>query len=306
MNFLMIGLLILCFISLYLFAIMPRMLHRPDKSSFEGWLYAHRGLFDNSSQAPENSLPAFRKAVENGFGIELDVQLTKDKVPVVFHDFHLQRACAKEGKVEEYLYEELREFTLFSSKEHIPTLAEALAVIDGKVPIIVELKIEWSDYSLCPIVDKQLCQYGGVYAIESFNPIGLLWYRINHKEIVRGQLADHFRKEGTAKGPFYFLLHYLTLNFITKPDFIAYNHKYAKNLSRQICRYLYGAAAAGWTIKSQEELEKARESFDWFIFDGFIPIGKNKGKDITKYRKSREEDTYAGEYKCAETEQTTA
>lgn len=271
MIFLMIGFIILILTALYLFAIMPRMVNRPDKSPFSGGFFAHRGLFDNETEAPENSLPAFQKAVESGFGIELDVQLTKDKVPVVFHDFTLKRACGADGKVEQYTYEELQQFTLFESEEHIPTLAEALHIVDGRVPLIVELKIEWTDYSVCPAADKLLGCYGGDYAVESFNPLGLLWYRRNRKQIMRGQLADHFRKEGTAKGPFYFLLHYLVLNFLTKPDFIAYNHKYSKNMSRQICRYVFGATAAGWTIKNEEQLKTAKENFDWFIFDGFVP-----------------------------------
>ena len=214
---------------------------------------------------------AFARAAERGFGIEMDIQLTKDKVPVVFHDFTLKRACRTSGKVIDYTYDELKKLELFRSQEHIPTFEEALAVVDGRVPIIVELKIEWSDYRVCRIADSILRNYKGDYAIESFNPLALLWFRKNHKEVVRGQLSDHFRKEGTATVPFYFLLHYLTLNFLTKPDFIAYNHKYSKNMSRQICRYLYGASAAGWTIKSEEQLKKAKENFDWFIFDGFIP-----------------------------------
>lgn len=271
MNFLVIGLIFLILIILYFFAIMPRMLNRPDKTPFQGGIFAHRGLFDNETDAPENSLAAFQKAVDAGFGIELDVQLSKDKVPVVFHDFTLERACRTSGKVADFTYEELKKLELFQSREHMPTLEEALEVIDGKVPIIVEFKIEWGDYSVCRIADRILRRYKGNYAIESFNPLGLLWYRKNHKEIIRGQLSDHFRKEGSAKVPFYFLLHYLTLNFLTKPDFIAYNHKYFRNMSRQICRYVYGATAAGWTIKNEEQLKKAKENFDWIIFDGFVP-----------------------------------
>ncbi|MBQ6887906.1 MAG: glycerophosphodiester phosphodiesterase [Lachnospiraceae bacterium] len=277
MIFLWIGFIVLFLVAVYLYAIMPRMIKRPDRTPFEGKLYAHRGLFDNETDAPENSLPAFAKAAENGFGIEMDIQLTKDKIPVVFHDFTLRRACRTSGKVIDYTYEELKNLELFRSQEHIPTLEEALEVIGGRVPIIVELKIEWRDYRVCRIADEILRKYKGAYAIESFNPLALLWYRKNHKEVVRGQLADHFRKEGTANVPFYFLLHYLTLNFLTKPDFIAYNHKYSKNMSRQICRYLFGAAAAGWTIKNEEQLKAAKENFDWFIFDGFIPKERSAG-----------------------------
>lgn len=276
MSYLIIGLCFFILILMYLWAIMPRMLCRPDKTPFEGGYFAHRGLFDNETEAPENSLPAFRKAVEAGFGIEMDVQLTKDKVPVIFHDFTLDRACGTSGRVEHYTYEELKQLRLFQSNEHIPTFEEVLSVVDGKVPIIVELKIEWMDCSLCPVADKVLQEYKGDYAIESFNPLGLFWYRRKRKEVVRGQLADHFRKEGTARGIFYFLLHYMTLNFLTRPDFIAYNHKYPKNMSRQLCRYLFGATAAGWTIKSEEQLKKARDNFDWFIFDGFVPAKRDR------------------------------
>ncbi len=271
MNFLIIGFIFLTLIFIYFLAIMPRMTHRPDKTAFQGGIFAHRGLFDNETDAPENSLPAFQRAVDAGFGIELDVQLTKDKIPVVFHDFTLKRACRTSGKVADYTYEELKKLELFHSQEHMPTLEEALAVIDGKVPIIVEFKIEWNDSSVCRIADRILRLYKGDYVIESFNPLGLMWYRRHHKDVIRGQLSDHFRKEGTAHVPFYFLLHYLVLNFLTKPDFIAYNHKYSKNMSRQICRYVYGATAVGWTIKNEEQFQTAKENFDWIIFDGFVP-----------------------------------
>ena len=90
---------------LYFLMIMPRMAHKPDTACFKEWLYAHRGLHDNATQAPENSMAAFRKAVDAGFGIELDIQLTKDKIPVVFHDFTLKRVCGGEGKICDYTYE---------------------------------------------------------------------------------------------------------------------------------------------------------------------------------------------------------
>lgn len=83
---------------LYFLMIMPRMLHKPDTAPFKEWLYAHRGLHDNATEAPENSMAAFRKAVDAGFGIELDIQLTKDRIPVVFHDFTLKESAAAKEK----------------------------------------------------------------------------------------------------------------------------------------------------------------------------------------------------------------
>lgn len=257
---------------LYLMMIMPRMLQKADVKPFAGVLYAHRGLHDNESPAPENSMTAFAKAAEAGFGIELDVQLTKDWVPVVFHDYKLERVCGVEGKVYDYTYEELQQFHLCKSQEKIPRFEEVLKLVDGKVPLIVELKIENIDASLCPVVDKLLQNYKGAYCIESFNPLGVLWYRRNRPEIMRGQLADAFHSSGELKGLLYFMLENLLFNFLTRPDFVAYNHKNANKLSRRLCRGLYRNTAVAWTIKSEEELEQAREHFDMFIFDSFIPV----------------------------------
>ncbi|NLL77750.1 MAG: glycerophosphodiester phosphodiesterase [Clostridiales bacterium] len=256
---------------LYLLAIMPRMYHRPDKTSFLGVLYAHRGLHDNEGDAPENSLKALKKAIDAGFGVELDVQLTKDKVPVVFHDFTLKRVCNVEGKVSDYTYEELQQFRLYNSEEKIPAFEEFLKLADGKVPLIVELKIEWTDVSVCKLADELLSKYKGVYCIESFNPLGLIWYKRHRNDVMRGQLSDVFKKEEGLKGPLYFALEHLLLNCVTKPDFIAYNHKYHRMPSRQICRKLYRNLAVAWTIKTQQQLDDRRKDFDLFIFDSFVP-----------------------------------
>lgn len=261
---------------LYLLAIMPRLGHKKEKEKLMHVHYAHRGLHDNSGNAPENSMAAFKKAVEAGYGIELDVQVTKDKVPVVFHDFTLNRACGKEGKVFDYTWEELKGFKLFGSEETIPRFADVLALVKGKVPLIVELKVEWLEIYVCTEADALLREYKGPYCIESFNPMALLWYRRYHNDVIRGQLADGFTKTGEFKGMLYVVLQNLMLNWITKPDFVAYNHKYAENLSRRLCRRLYGNLAVAWTIKSQEEMEKATPQFDLFIFDSFIPMKKQQ------------------------------
>lgn len=272
-----IGIIVICILILavlYLLMIMPRVAEKPDTAPFTRWLYAHRGLHDNWTDAPENSLRAFQKAVEAGFGIEMDIQMTKDHVPVVFHDFTLKRICNADGKIADYTFEELRQFHLCDSDQKIPKFEDVLKLVDGKVPLIVELKIEALDTSICPAGDKLLSAYKGMYCIESFNPLGVFWYRRHRKEIVRGQLSDAFLKEGEYRGVLYFLLQNLVFNFLTKPDFIAYHHKYPEILSRRICRGLYHNTAAAWTIKSQKELDAARKNFDIFIFDSFMPADR--------------------------------
>lgn len=257
--------------ALYLLMIMPRMMHKADAAPFKKVLYAHRGLHDNETEAPENSMAAFQKAVEGGYGIELDIQLTKDKIPVVFHDFTLNRICGGEGKVCDYTYEELQKFTLCSSGQRIPRFEDVLKLVDGKVPLIVEFKIEATDLSLCPIADRLLRAYQGTWCMESFNPLGVFWYRRNHPQVMRGQLSEGFRRNKENRGILYFLLENLLFNFLTKPDFVAFNHNHADMLSRQICHILYHNTAAAWTIKSEEELVRARKNFDLFIFDSFLP-----------------------------------
>ena len=256
---------------LYFTAIMPRMINRPDTSLFKKKHFAHRGLHDNAGEAPENSMAAFSKAVEAGYGMELDVHVTKDGIPVIFHDFKLERICGAEGIIEDYTYEELQQFTLCSSEEKIPKLEELLSMVRGRVPLIIEIKSEKADVSECAIIDRMLRGYEGEYCIESFNPMVLLWFRINHNNVVRGQLASNFRIDGENRSGLYFFLTHLMLNFVTKPDFIAYNHRFREEPGRRICKKLYRKPAAAWTVKNSLELNEIKDEFDVFIFEGFEP-----------------------------------
>jgi len=261
---------------LYLLAIMPKLSRNPSAGRFDGWLYAHRGLHNNDTDAPENSLKAFALAVEHGYGIELDVQLTKDLIPVVVHDNHLKRSCGADVKVMELTLKELRNYKLFQSEEVIPTFKEVLELIDGRVPLIIELKIPWSAGQLCERVSALLKNYKGLYCVESFNPFGLIWYKKHEPTVIRGQLSTDFIKEKAEGDKLqYFLLKHLLLNFIAKPDFIAYHHVYKTGLSFSICRLLYRVKTVAWTIQSQEDLENCRRYYELFIFDSFIPADQS-------------------------------
>ncbi|MDE5931166.1 MAG: glycerophosphodiester phosphodiesterase [Lachnospiraceae bacterium] len=265
---------IICIVALfllYMFLIMPRIFGKPERFPYFGVYYAHRGLHDNKTSAPENSMAAFRKAVESGYGIELDVQLTKDGIPVIFHDFTLERMCGVQGKVEAFTLEELRKLSLLQTEERIPTLQEFLEMVKGRVPLIIELKIEWTDLALCPVVQKLLAGYKGVYCIESFNPLALLWYRRHHREVMRGQLSTNFRHDGNYKSVLHFFLTHLLMNWATSPDFIAYNCQFKEEPGRRICRKLYKNLAVAWTVKNQKQLDSLEKDFDLFIFDSFIP-----------------------------------
>lgn len=259
--------------ALYLLAIKPRLIGRPDYAPLfkKGIYYAHRGLHDNGTNAPENSMAAFRGAVEAGCGIELDVQLTKDRIPVVFHDETLKRVCGAEGKVRDYTFEELQRFTICASDERIPLFADVLKLVDGKVPLIIEIKAYESVNTVCSRADELISRYKGIYCIESFHPFAVRWYKKHHPQVIRGQLSSNFNQPNRKEPIYEALVHYLLTNFLCSPDFIAYDHLHKTNVSRVLCHKLYDALPVAWTIKSQQQLDAARKDFEIFIFEGFIP-----------------------------------
>lgn len=256
---------------LYIMSIRPDTGRRECMAPFEKKPVAHRGLFDNVS-IPENSLPAFQRAVENGFPIELDVQLTTDDKLVVFHDASLKRMCGDPRKVYEVSSDALCELTLLNTQEKIPLFEEVLALIGGRVPLVMEIKSDGRYERTAALAYEMLKSYQGAVCLESFHPMVLAWYKKNAPEIPRGILStDFFKDENNQPAVVKFLLTNLMLNFIARPDFISYNHHFRDRFSYRLCRALYKPVNAAWTIHSQAELEKAAEVFTIFIFDGFLP-----------------------------------
>lgn len=249
---------------------------------FTGSFVAHRGFFDNESEAPENSIAAFKRAVEAGFAVEMDVQLTSDGKLVVFHDMNLKRMCGVDRILYECTYEELLQYRLADSQEQIPLFSEVLSVIGGKVPMVIEIKGEHQPEIIAAHLDEEMKGYRGVYCIESFRPKVLMWYRKHHPEVIRGQLStDVFRdKEGKRLNPIVkFVGTNMMCNFLAKPDFIAYNHKHVGQPAFWLCCWMFPVMRFAWTIKDQRELGKARKYFHVFIFDGFNPhAGRTRRK----------------------------
>ena len=250
----------------YLGALLPGTKGRPKILSTK--YFAHRGLYNNSGSAPENTMAAFRRAVKAGYGIELDIQLTKDGKVVVTHDFHLKRNCGISGDVDQFNYEELGRFPVFHSEERIPLLEDVLKLVEGKVPLIIELKYKKGS-RICEKATEILDAYKGEYAIESFHPQVLLWYKKYRPQVSRGQLSMNYQKIQGWMQPHYLIMRGLLLNFLTRPDFIAYDCRSGCSLSLQICRHLYRCPAYGWTVKSKGQLRKVRKYFDGYIFEGF-------------------------------------
>ncbi len=247
---------------------------------FENRRIAHRGLHDNKGDTPENSLAAFTKAIQGGYGIELDVRLTKDGIPVVIHDATLRRVAGVNKKIADLTVAEIQFYPLFQSDQRVPTLEEALTLIDGKVPLVVEIKSGGDDNALCQKTMTKLKKYQGDYVLISFSPIVLQWFKKNEPDVLRGQLSmDFFDPWKQRKESWFvkFAQTNLLTNCISKPDFIAYDFRAAEKLPLVISRNLFQAKTAAWTIRNEEELNYAEKYFDIIVFEGFLPAS-SRGK----------------------------
>lgn len=226
--------------------------------------YAHRGL--HSETVPENSLKAFQNAVENGYGIELDVQLSKNGEVMVFHDYTLDRMTERKGKLCDLTASELKTVSLKNTDQTIPTLSEVLTLVDGKIPILIELKGESLDTRLCENVADRLKDYNGKYCIESFNPLLIKKMKKFLPNIFYGQLYTNVCRDHGVN-LINLLLTCMALNVISRPDFIAYNKLDRSSLPVKITTCLFKAPRFVWTVKTPEEHEKAHSSNENAIFE---------------------------------------
>ena len=257
---------------LFTVLIAPRTIGAASLDHMEVYHYAHRGYHDGNVAVPENSLASFQAAIDAGYGIELDVQLSSDKIPMVFHDADLLRVCGVEGKIWDYTCQELQAMQLFGTEETIPTLAQALELIGGQVPILVEYKMDKVDTDVCAYSHELLKNYDGPYAVQSFHPFALFWYRQNAKDVPRGILAKNFIRDKQEKGKDPSIVDFLTtnlmLNVVGYPDFIAYDWQDADYFALKLCR-LMGAPTSTWTLKDPAHYEQVQGQFDLYTFEGF-------------------------------------
>jgi len=232
--------------------------------------YAHRGLH-SKPQIPENSMHAFRLAVEEGFGIELDIHLTGDNKLAVIHDASLKRTAGADLRIEEISLAKAQEYYLEESQERVPDFEEFLKMVDGEIPLIIELKtVGGNTDALCRRTIEALRGYEGLYCIESFDPSVVKWLRQNAPDVVRGQLAGHLRRGGDSniKKSHDILLKTLLVNLMGgAPDFVAYKYEDIDSMPFR----LFPGAKFTWTIKSYEDLKRAESRGIAGIFEQFNP-----------------------------------
>jgi len=249
---------------------------RPRQAALEPFrqrYIAHRGLFDNASGHPENTLAAFQRAADAGYGIELDVQLTSDDQLVVVHDDDLSRLTGDDAMVWDMTLAELQQRRVLTSDQTVPLFADVLNLIDGRVPLIVEIKTGPKLALRCQMTDDALRDYRGTYCVESFDPRVLWWYRRHRPDVIRGQLADVMGPgDGVGGRVGRWALTNMIPNLLTWPDFIAYAHERGGRFAVRCWRRFLRCTLVAWTLKSQAALDAARHvGFSVFIFDSFIP-----------------------------------
>lgn len=266
-----IGLDIVILLVVYIFLIYGEKKDYEETEWLTSTQFAHRGLYSNDELIPENSLEAFNKAIENSYGIELDVSFTKDKKTVVFHDDNLLRMTGLDKKISECTLEELQTLSLSGTDYKIPTFNEVLKLVDGKVPLIIEIKSNRDRDGLCRSVENELKNYSGKFCIESFDPLIMSKIRKNMPYVIRGQLSMKFNKDNKAPKGLKLSLEYLLLNCKSRPHFIAYNWIDSNNLSLRILRKL-GIITVAWTVNSEKALEVSSERFDTIIFEHCEPM----------------------------------
>lgn len=249
-----------------LFAVAPGRATKEQKAPFMGRNIAHRGLHTIDKSVPENSLAAFRAAVDHGYGVEFDVHLTADDRLVVFHDDTLERMCGVEGRVTEWTYAELCRLSLSNSDQRIPLLEEVLAVIGGKVPIILEIKRSKRNRETCEHVYHALWRYRGAYCVESFDPFVVRWWKKNAPGVLRGQLSCRKEKLTGTNALSAFALSHLLTNFLCRPQFVAYGICEKKPWTVRLCEKL-GAMRVAWTGRSWA----AEADHDTVIFEFYRP-----------------------------------
>lgn len=229
-------------------------------------IIAHRGVH-NEKDIIENSLEAFKEAVNKNYIIELDVHFLKDGEVVVFHDDNIERMTGINKNLKDCTYDEIRNIKLLNKNTYMPKFSDVLKLVDGKVPILIELKndnkVGLLESSLVQILKK----YNGKYAVQSFNPLSIMWFKNNYPNIIRGQLVCKFKnkKMDNIKK---FILKTMFFNIITNPDFISHS---VDDLSyKEVNKIKKNKFILGWTVRNKERYDELIKYYDNLICEKFI------------------------------------
>ena len=229
---------------------------------------AHRGLHDEDY--PENSMPAFVAAASSGFALELDLHMSSDGRLVVFHDADLKRMTGHEGSVADVPAAALTQLRLNGTEYVIPLFEDVLELVDGKAPILAEVKSGSAMTRVGPVLRSLIAGYGGALAVQSFDPRVLLWLKKHAPHVVRGQISGSLEGEQLSAAQ-KLLLRSMLLNVLSRPDFLAFDIRAMPNASVSAWRTILEMPLLLWTITKPEELVEARKYDANVIFEAIYP-----------------------------------
>ncbi len=262
---------------IYIFLTLPRVFDSANMDLLK-IDYSHRGL--HGEDIPENSLAAYQNAIDNGYGIEIDVQLSSDGEIFVFHDPTAMRMCGVDKMIHDMTAEEIKSLRLKNTDEHIPTLTEILSLVDGKVPLLIEVKYYAETQKLCALLAEMLDPYYGSFAIQSFDPRVLRYFKKHRPRFARGQLVARAQKrserskssDASNQSPIVsFMLSHLLLNVLSRPDFISIQKNHTRELGFVLATEVFKAKAFIWTVKSEKHYELFRRQGYFSIFENIRP-----------------------------------
>ncbi|MBQ7453302.1 MAG: glycerophosphodiester phosphodiesterase [Clostridia bacterium] len=238
---------------------------------FQSWIatkpIAHRGL--HNAEIPELSLASFENAINNNYAIEIDLRALSDGTIVVFHDETLGRMTGQDGYLSNLRYDDIKDLRLLKSKEKIPTFAQTLKFIAGRTPLLIEIKNMGKVGDFEKAVLKELQGYKGEFAIQSFNPYSLEWFKINAPHIKRGQLSSNMKNSGL---PFFkrLALRRMSLNKkVSEPNFIAYH---SPDLPNKYVKKYKNLPLIAWCIRTNEEYDRVKKLCDNIVFENITPL----------------------------------
>jgi glycerophosphoryl diester phosphodiesterase len=238
---------------------------------------AHRGLHAPSAGRVENSMSAFRAAVERGYAIECDIQPAADHVPMVFHDDRLERLTGQSGLISDRKSSELVRLSLNGSEDRIPRLSDLLDLVASRVPLIVEIKSVWTALP-APYLDEvagRLAAYRGPVAVMSFDPAVMVEMRSRVPEVPRGIVSGVYRDTGwwsdVLDADRRQRLTHLLESADAAPDFYSYH---VKDLPTPVTRYVREVQRVPlicWTVRTPEDRAIAARWSDAPTFEGYEP-----------------------------------
>jgi len=273
--------IVIVFTAALVFCIAPgKMTPEAKKTTkvFYGLNCAHRGLHTKDRKVAENSLPAFNAARNGGYGIELDVRLSKDEQVVVFHDDDLSRVCGVDRPVGDMTWAELSGLRLFDTAERIPLFTEALEII-ADTPVIVEIKSSGANNEILCQKTLQFLNAGGHnWCVESFDPRAVAWFRKHAPDALRGQLSCLPRSYDSVSKLTAFALGNLLTNFISRPHFISCSDE-SHPLTVRLCRAMKPINVV-WTVSPASDIARCGKENDVVIFEHYTPLPRFKGEKV--------------------------